>query len=186
MNLRMIKQKTGVEIKLQDITACHVMPGTPHTWVLRVANRAPDSGLESLCAGMYTGKKLGTDDYFENNGVYINFMVTKSRSKLLQQVREVRKGNKNLLPKFSVNQNGRITVLLKRIPPTPWGQPREKETWEVVEEVKDLQRLFPNKKKNTKIRLISQSYILQTKQFVNILKLLASPSLVSFSYASFS
>ena len=143
MNLRMIKEKTGVEIKLGDITACHVMPGNPHTWVLRVANRAPDSGWESLCAGMYTGKKLGTDTYFDDNGIYINFMVTKSRSKLLQQVREIRKGNKKLLPKFSVNQNGRITVLLKRTPPTPRGQAREKETWEVVEDLKDLRRLFP-------------------------------------------
>ena len=84
MNLRMIKEKTGVEIKLSDITARHVMPGNPHTWVLRVANRAPGSGWESLCAGMYTGKKLGTDNYFDDNGIYINFMVTKSRSKLLQ------------------------------------------------------------------------------------------------------
>ena len=144
MCLRMIKEKSGVQINKSEITACHLMPGSPHTWILRVADRSPGSGWETLCAGMYTGKKAGSDNYFENDGVFINFHLTKIRSKLLNEVRAIRRGHREHLHKFSVNQNGKIHILRKKVPFTPRGQHRDKEVWEVVNDQKHLARMFPS------------------------------------------
>ena len=87
------------------------------------------------------------------NGIALEFLreIFNVQEKKLAEVEEKINAPGNLTPdtldlairqKYS-NQNGRITVLLKRIPPVPQGQYREKETWEVVEGRKDLERLFP-------------------------------------------
>ena len=47
------------------------------------------------------------------------------------------------LSKFSVNQNGRITLRREKVQQWTPGQPRTKESWEVVRCLEDLEVLFP-------------------------------------------
>ena len=137
MLLRLIQSKTSVEIKQEDVVACHRMPENKNAWILRIGNMAPGSGWEQLAAGMLSGHKPNSKEYFENDGVFLNFQITQVKAKVLQQVKLARKLHKDKLYKFSVNQNGRITILKTK---TQWevGAQSKREKWE---EVKDLDHL---------------------------------------------
>ena len=89
---------------------------------------------------MVSGRRYQSRDYFANNWVYLNFQLTEARSNLLNQVRLARK--RNLLAKFSVNQNGRVTILKEKSPRTTQGA-QAKEPWVVVKDVDNLQGMFP-------------------------------------------
>ena len=114
-----------------------MMPENRNAWILRIGNMAPGSGWEQLAAGMLSGHKPNSKEYFENDGVFLNFQITQVKAKVLQQVKLARKLHKDKLHKFSVNQNGRITILKTK---TQWevGAQSKREKWE---EVKDLDHL---------------------------------------------
>ena len=139
MVLRLTQEKTGCNIQMQDVVACHRLPENDFSYILRVGNRAPGSGWEALAAGMVSGRKYQSRDYFANNGVYLNFQLTEARSSLLNQVRLARK--RNLLAKFSVNQNGRITILREKSPRTTQGG-QAKEPWVVVKDMDTMKEMF--------------------------------------------
>ena len=139
MILRLIKEKTGCHIRKEDVVACHRLPENNFSYILRVGNRSPGSGWESLAAGMVSGRRHESRDWFANDGVYLNFQLTEARSKLLNQVRLARKANH--LAKFSVNQNGRVTILREKSPRNTQGG-QAKEPWEVVKDMDTLQTMF--------------------------------------------
>ena len=136
---RMIQDTSGFQVKKEEVAAFHKMPNTENSWIMTI-KRSPEGAWEALSAAMLCGK-WQDGEYFENTGVYLSFQLTKLRSKVLHQVRLARK--EKLLERFSVNQNGRITILRTKPPRTEPGQPREKEHWEVVKDVEGLQRLLP-------------------------------------------
>ena len=143
---RLTQETSGAHIKPGDVAACHSLPDKPGTWLLAVGNRGPGSGWEDLAAGMLTGKFHGGGprDYFKRGGASLSFQLTQARSSLLHQVRLARKAGH--LSKFSVNQNGRITLRREKVqqwaPDQP--RPRTKENWEVVRCMEDLEALFPD------------------------------------------
>ena len=141
MCCRGIQGHAGADIKPDtDVIACHKLPEAGN-YILRVGNRTEGSGWEALSAGMVTGKYAGGGgDYFKKDGVHLSFQVTQAKSKLLHQVRLARKAK--LLSKFSINENGKITIRRARHPHTAPGQPRTKEVWEEVKSLATLQQMF--------------------------------------------
>ena len=135
MCCRLVKEKTGAEIKPGDISVCQKQPNKEHSWLLSVANRAPQSGWETLTAGMRCGRNTN-GGYFKDDGVFLAYQLTATKSKLLHQVRLARTQAKKI-HKFSVNENGRITVLKEKLPQTVPGEPRN-EPWRVVKNEADL------------------------------------------------
>ena len=135
MCCRLIKEKTGAEIKPADVSVCQKLPNKEHSWLLGVANRAPQSGWETLTAGMRCGRNTN-GGYFKEDGVFLSYQLTATKSKLLHQVRLARTQAKKI-HKFSVNENGRITVLKEKLARTAPGEPRN-EPWRVVKNEADL------------------------------------------------
>ena len=108
---RIIQQKTGVEIKEEDILACHSFGREGQKSVIvKIHNHKVSSGWESLTAGMVSGKHK--DGNFVNNGVFLNFQLTEHRKEIHRHVREARKQNQ--IKKFKVDANGRIFVTLEK------------------------------------------------------------------------
>lgn len=143
MNLRLIKETSGAQIMVPDVVNCHRVPENDFTYIIRVANLGPGSGWETLAAGMLSGQRApGTGGkYFADNGVYISFQLTETRAKVHNQLRLLRK-EKKLISKFSVNQNGRMTIRREKSPRTTQGA-QARETWEVVKDMAALERMFP-------------------------------------------
>ena len=110
MIVRLIRDKTGVNVPLCDITACHAInkQGANSSYVVRIHNRKPGSAWEVLAAGLMTGKNFKTGDYFTGANVFLNFQLTKRRGDLAKEVRKA-KYSKDIL-KYGTDQNGRITV----------------------------------------------------------------------------
>ena len=120
MIIRLVKEKTGVEFLLGDITACHILKkqGLDSSYIIRVANRKPGSAWEVLSAGLLTGKNSKTGKHFTDANVFVNFQLTKRRGELSKKVREA-KYAKGII-KYGTDQNGRITV--KVSPDSPWSE----------------------------------------------------------------
>ena len=133
MIVRLIAAKTGVNIPLVDISACHALnkQGANTSYILRVTNRKPGSSWETLSAGLLTGKNASTGDHFTAANVYINFQLTKRRGDLAKEVRKA-KFNKGIV-KYGTDQNGRITVKVKVF--SPWAE---------VTSISHLQHLIDN------------------------------------------
>ena len=133
MCARLIKLKTGVEIPLCDIVACHPLKkrGSDSSYIVRIANRRSDSAWSILAAGMLTGKNSDTNTNFTQDNVYLNFQLTKKRSELLKSVRQAKIENK--IKKYGVDQNGRLTVKVKSTA-----------RWEEVSSVSALQSAITN------------------------------------------
>ena len=109
--LRLIREKTGVMFNIRDIVACHPLGRRDkNTYIIRIGNMSPGSGWETLTRGMMTGKQ-NNGHYFANIPVHINYQLTYLRSELCKKVSQAKRdGN---LRKYSVDQNGRMTVLKK-------------------------------------------------------------------------
>ena len=118
MIIRLIKEKTGVEFLVGDISACHILKkqGADSSFILRVVNRRPGSAWEVLSAGLLTGRNFESGKNFTDANVYVNFQLTKRRGALSKKVREAKydKG----VNKYGTDQNGRITVKVN--PDSPW------------------------------------------------------------------
>ena len=116
--IRLIKEKTGVELLLSDVSACHALnkQGANATYIIRVMNRRPGSSWEVLSAGLLTGKNSATGEGFTDANVFINFQLTRRRGELAKKVREA-KFSKGII-KYGTDQNGRITVRVNAT--SPW------------------------------------------------------------------
>ena len=110
MCVRAIKKKTGIEVPLEDIAACHSLNtrGSNTTYIVRITNRKPGSAWDILSAGMLTGKHKITKANFTKDNLYINFQTTKQKGELSKVVRDARKARK--IVKYGMDQNARITV----------------------------------------------------------------------------
>ena len=141
MCTRLVQKKTGCDILQSDVSACHRLKDNDHTYILAVANRLPGSGWESLTAGMVNGRMKNSQEYFKKDGVFLSYQVTQAKAKLLHQIRLARK--QGHISKFSVNENGRVTVRRAKTTPIATGQTKPKETWETVDSLQRFQEMFP-------------------------------------------
>ena len=108
MVIRIIKKKTGVDIDLQDVSACHkIGKKDDHAYVIRMNDRKHGSAWHALSEGMMSGKYPG-DGFDKDVNLFLNFQLTKKRAKLAKAVRKARKEQK--IHKFYVNQNGIIKI----------------------------------------------------------------------------
>ena len=116
MCLRLIQWKTTVSLQKEDVVACHRLGDTDrakYSYVIRVNNHVNDRAWDKLATGMQTGKigKGLSEVNFQKMNVYLNFQLTKKRMAITHQCRMLLKDRENKpIGKFSVNQNGKITV----------------------------------------------------------------------------
>ena len=130
---RLIHDKTGVEIKEEDILACHPMGKEgKKSYLVKIHNHKAGSGWETLVAGMQSGRTF--HGHFADTGLFINFQLTERTNDILFTVRKGRVGEK-FFKKFKVDPNGRIWISKIK------GQPGIKSTlpWQ---EVTSIQRLL--------------------------------------------
>ena len=105
---RLIQQETGVEVKEEDILACHPMGKEGNrSFIIKIHNHKVGTGWETLVAGMTSGSTAAHGN-FKKTGVFLNFQLTDRRRDLLWNVRKAKSAQKIL--KFKVDQNGRILV----------------------------------------------------------------------------
>ena len=118
MCCRLIKLKTGVEVPLSDITACHSLGnrGTDTSYLIKFGNRKIGSAWDILAAGMLTGRNNSTKENFTDANVFLNFQLTKKKSELSKLVR-LSKSERKIM-KYGTDQNGRITVKINQS--CPW------------------------------------------------------------------
>ena len=110
MCCRLIKLKSGVEVPLSDITACHSLGnrGTDTSYLIKFGNRKIGSAWDILAAGMLTGRNNDTKEAFTDANVFLNLQLSKKKAQLSKLVR-VAKSEKKII-KYGTDQNGRITV----------------------------------------------------------------------------
>ena len=103
MVLRMVTIKTGVRFPLSDIVACHRIGKNKrtHSYVLKIGNRQPFSAWEALNNAMMTGS-------MSKDNIFINFMLTKARTEMSKQVRQLKKERK--IQNYSIDQNGKFFI----------------------------------------------------------------------------
>ena len=110
---KLILAKTGVDIKEGDIVACHPMGRRgSSSYIVRIQNQRPNSGWESLAAGLTSGK--GPQGNFVDNGVFLSFQLTERRKEILRSVKEARRLKEEKVRKFKVDQNGKIWITSER------------------------------------------------------------------------
>ena len=101
--LRMVQMKTGIRFSNSDVVACHrIGKKESNSFVLKIGNRQPFSCWDALTHGMMTGTN------FTQANVFINFMLTKKRTEMSKQVRQMRKDSK--IQNYSIDQNGKFFI----------------------------------------------------------------------------
>ena len=122
---RLIQEKTGVELPLADILACHSVGKS--SYIVKILNWKKDSAWESICAAMATGKKQsGSGNMMVNNDIFLSFQLTSRRQVLLRNVVKARKDKH--IKNYKVNQNGRIFTAKAGLLPTdrlPWVEVKD-------------------------------------------------------------
>ena len=101
------KLKTGQQIPLQDISACHpIGRKESNSFILCVANRKPGSAWDIITTGMRKG--------FEgNHNIFISYQLTDRRIALSKEVKLAKKDK--LIKKFSIDANGKIWIKPRHI-----------------------------------------------------------------------
>ena len=133
---RLIQNKTGVEIKEEDILACHTMgKAGKKSCIIKIHNHKAGTGWETLVAGMQSG--WTHNGPFADTGIFINFQLTERRNDILYAVRKGRRADH--FKKFKVDPNGRIWISKVK------GQPGIKSTlpWQEVTSIQRLLDMFP-------------------------------------------
>ena len=136
MCVRLIGQKTSIYLKQEDVVACHRLgkdERNKNSFILSVIQRNNNSEWDRLAQGMVTGRigKREEGINFTRDNIYVNFQLTKKRAQLVQQCRLLVKQEPKPISKYSVNQNGQITVLKE-------GGSRR---WEQVRDLEELARI---------------------------------------------
>ena len=104
---RLIQEKTGVEVPLADILACHSVGKS--SYIVKILNWKSGSAWELICAAMATGKKQsesGSGSMMVFNDIFLSFQLTSRRQVLLRNVVKARK--EKYIKNYKVNQNGKI------------------------------------------------------------------------------
>ena len=123
MVVRLVKLKTGQEIPLQDITACHpIGRKESNSFILCVANRKPGSAWDIITTGMRKG-------FNDNQNIFISYQLTDRRIALSKEVKLAKKDK--LIKKFSIDANGKI-----------WIKPLNKDYFREVTSKENLQKLI--------------------------------------------
>ena len=136
MCVRLIGQKTTIYLKQEDVVACHRLgkdDRNKNSYILSVSQRNNNSEWDRLAQGMVTGR-IGRREEginFTRDNIYVNFQLTRKRAQLVQQCRLLVKQEPKPISKYSVNQNGQITVLKE-------GGSRR---WEQVRDLEELTRI---------------------------------------------
>ena len=112
MCVRLVKEKTTVEIPLKDVVACHPIGkgrGADTTFVLRVINRNPGSAWDYLSSALLTGKNRKTKQFVNNQmNCFISFQLTPRRGELMKSIKKAKATTRSL--RYGADQSGRITV----------------------------------------------------------------------------
>ena len=94
------KQKYGVEIRSDEVQACHRLPN--NQVILRMWKRTSDSSWAKMSEGIKSGRNPGFN-------VYFNFQLTKKRVGLLYELRQMKRDGK--VHKFLTDENGQISAV---------------------------------------------------------------------------
>ena len=112
MCVRLVKEKTTVEIPLKDVVACHPIGkgrGADTTFVLRVINRNPGSAWDILSSALLTGKNRQTSQFVNNQmNCFVSFQLTPRRGELMKSIKKAKATTRSL--RYGADQSGRITV----------------------------------------------------------------------------
>ena len=111
MCIRLIKLKTGIDIPVHDVVACHTLSKKGSSYIIRINNRRPGSAWSVLAVGMLTGKNSVTGSNFTQDNLFLNFQLTKKKSELVSAVKDARKAK--TISKYGIDQNGRVTVKVR-------------------------------------------------------------------------
>ena len=120
---RLIQEKTGVDLPLADILACHSVGKS--SYIVKILNWKKDSAWESICTAMATGKNQ-SGKMMVNNDIFLSFQLTSRRQVLLRNVVKARKDKH--IKNYKVNQNGRIFTAKAGVLPTdrmPWVEVKD-------------------------------------------------------------
>ena len=143
MCVRLIKEKTTVEVPLKDVVACHPIGkgrGADTTFVLRVINRNPGSAWDYLSSALLTGKNKKTKQFVNNQmNCFISFQLTPRRGELMKAIKKAKVTCKSL--RYGADQSGRITVRVN-----------EKCMFEEVKNEADLTRILAHPTLNNNFR----------------------------------
>ena len=101
--LELVKTKYDITVPRSDVQACHRLPNK--SVILRLWNRTEGSAWSRIVSGIKEGKNLGYN-------VFFNFHLTRRRSGLLYEMRQLKK--KGDISKFYSDENGQLTVLVKK------------------------------------------------------------------------
>ena len=144
MCVRLVKEKTTVEVPLNDVVACHPIGkgrGADTTFVLRVINRNPGSAWDILSSALLTGKNKKTKQFVNNQmNCFISFQLTPRRGELMKAIKQAKLTCKSL--KYGADQSGRITVRVN-----------ERCKFEEVKSEADLARIIASPTLNNNFRV---------------------------------
>ena len=136
MIIRLIKKKTTVALKKESVLACHRLGEEgrkKQSYLVRISDHKNGSDWDTLATGMVTGKigagHGGTN--FTKDNIHINFQLTNKRMELVHICRKLVKMDPKPISKYSVNQNGRITVV----------KVAKSKKWEVVKDREQLAKI---------------------------------------------
>ena len=94
--------KYGVKMKEEDVQACHRLPNG--AIVLRLIRRGPGSAWNRIAERIKEG-------FNSDMNVYFNFQLTRRRSNLVFELRQLKKVGK--IDKFYTDENGQISMKIK-------------------------------------------------------------------------
>ena len=100
--MTLAKNKFEIDLRLQDISACHRLPSGSIIFCLW--NKTPGSCYSKLCDAIKSGKN-------SEMNVFFNFQLTRRRNSLLYEIRKLKRDKR--LHRFYVNENGAITIVVK-------------------------------------------------------------------------
>ena len=143
MCVRLVREKTTVDVPLCDVVACHPIgkgKGADTTFVLRVINRNPGSAWDCLSSALLTGKNKQTSQFVNNQmNCFISFQLTPRRGELMKKIKLAKMTCKSL--RYGADQSGRITVRVN-----------ERCKFEEVKNEADLTRILANPTLNPAFR----------------------------------
>ena len=97
-----INKKYKVKVPREDVQACHRLPSG--SIIIKIWRRTNVSPWQNLINSIRTGGD-------KNINCYLNFHLTKTRSNLLYEVRQLKK--KNIITTLSSDENGSIYIQKK-------------------------------------------------------------------------
>ena len=143
MCVRLIKEKTTVEVPLSDVVACHPIGkgrGVDTNFVIRIINRNPCSAWDVLSYALLTGKNKQTSQFVNNQmNCFISFQLTPRRGELMKKIKLAKQTHRSL--RYGADQSGRITVRVN-----------ERCNFEEVKNERDLAGIIANPSIRTNFR----------------------------------